>query len=138
MTEPDVAQRSVGAVTVLVPDYDEAIEYFVNTLGFTLNEDTRISADKRWVTVSPGTGTRLLLAKAKGKRQSAAIGCQAGGRVFLFLTTDDFWRDYRNLRGRGVEFQQEPRNEEYGMVAVFKDKYGNLWDLIEKRSDWAS
>ena len=138
MTESDEAQRSVGAVTVLVPDYDEAIEYFVNTLGFTLNEDTKISEDKRWVTVSPGTGTHLLLAKAKGKRQSAAIGCQTGGRVFLFLTTDDFWRDYRNLRSLGVEFQQEPRNEEYGIVAVFKDKYGNLWDLIEQRSDRAS
>ena len=138
MTESDVAQRSVSAVAVLVPDYDEAIEYFVNTLGFTLSEDTRISEDKRWVTVSPGSGTRLLLAKAKGKRQSAVIGCQTGGRVFLFLTTDDFSRDYRNLRSRGVEFQQEPRNEEYGIVAVFKDKYGNLWDLVEQRSDWAS
>ena len=135
MTESDVSQRSVGAVSILVPDYDEAIDYFVNTLGFTLNEDTRISEEKRWVTVSPGTGTRLLLAKAKGKRQSAAIGRQSGGRVFLFLTTDNFWRDYRTFRNRGVEFQQEPRYEEYGIVAVFKDKFGNLWDLIGQRSE---
>ncbi len=135
MAESGVPQRSVGAVTVLVPDYDEAIDYFVNTLGFTLNEDTRISEEKRWITVSPGAGTRLLLAKAKGKRQSAAIGCQSGGRVFLFLTTDDFWRDYRAFRSSGVEFQQEPRYEEYGIVAVFKDIYGNLWDLIQQRPD---
>ena len=135
MTESDVPKRSVGAVTVLVPDYDEAIDYFVNTLGFTLNEDTRISEEKRWVTVSPGTGTCLLLAKAKGKRQSAAIGCQTGGRVFLFLTTDKFWRDFRIFRSRGVEFQEDPRREEYGTVAVFKDRYGNLWDLIEQRVD---
>ena len=125
MTESGVPHRSVGAVTVLVPDYDEAIDYFVNTLGFTLNEDTRISEEKRWITVSPGAG----------KRQSAAIGCQSGGRVFLFLTTDDFWRDYRAFRSSGVEFQQEPRYEEYGIVAVFKDIYGNLWDLIQQRPD---
>lgn len=135
MTESDVPKRSVGAVTVLVPDYDEAIDYFVNTLGFTLNEDTRISEEKRWVMVSPGTGTCLLLAKAKGKRQSAAIGCQTGGRVFLFLTTDNFWRDFRIFRSRGVEFQEDPRREEYGTVAVFKDRYGNLWDLFEQRVD---
>ena len=135
MTESGVPKRSVGAVTVLVPDYDEAIDYFVNTLGFTLNEDTRISEEKRWVMVSPGTGTCLLLAKAKGKRQSAAIGCQTGGRVFLFLTTDNFWRDFRIFRSRGVEFQEDPRREEYGTVAVFKDRYGNLWDLIEQRVD---
>ena len=138
MAASDVPQRSVGAVTVLVPDYDEAIDYFVETLGFTLNEDTRISEEKRWVTVSPGNGTRLLLAKAQGKRQTAAIGRQSGGRVFLFLTTDDFWRDYRAFRSRGVEFQQEPRHEEYGTVAVFKDKYGNLWDLIEQHADQTS
>ena len=134
MTGTDTPRRSVGAVTVLVPDYQEAIDYFVGTLGFTLVEDTRLSEEKRWVLVSPGAGTCLLLAKARGERQSAAIGNQSGGRVFLFLTTDDFWRDYRTYMKRGVEFQEEPRHEEYGMVAVFKDRYGNRWDLIERDS----
>ncbi len=127
-------QRSVGAVAILVPDYREAIEYFVGTLGFTLIEDTRLSEEKRWVLVSPGSGTSLLLAKAQGERQRAAIGNQSGGRVFLFLTTDDFWRDYRTYISRGVEFQEEPRHAEYGMVAVFTDKYGNRWDLIEQHA----
>ena len=134
MTRIDIPRRSVGAVTVLVPDYQEAIDYFVGTLGFTLIEDTRLSEEKRWVPVSPGAGTCLLLAKARGERQSAAIGNQSGGRVFLFLTTDDFWRDYRTYMKRGVAFQEEPRHEEYGMVAVFKDRYGNRWDLIERDS----
>ena len=127
-----IPKRSVGAVAILVPDYQEAIEYFVDTLGFTLLEDTRFSDEKRWVLVSPGSGTSLLLAKAKGERQRAAIGNQTGGRVFLFLTTDDFWRDYRMYLTRGVEFLEEPRHEEYGMVAVFADRYGNRWDLIER------
>ena len=134
MTGTDIPRRSVGAVTVLVPDYQEAIDYFVGTLGFTLVEDTRLSEEKRWVLVSPGAGACLLLAKARGERQSAAIGNQSGGRVFLFLTTDDFWRDYRTYTKRGVEFQEEPRHEEYGMVAVFEDRYGNRWDLIERDS----
>ena len=134
MTETDTPRRSVGAVTILVPDYQEAIDYFTGTLGFTLVEDTRLSEEKRWVMVAPGAGTCLLLAKAKGERQVSAIGNQSGGRVFLFLTTDDFWRDYRTYVNRGVKFQQEPRHEEYGMVAVFADKYGNRWDLIERAS----
>ena len=134
MTETDIPRRSVGAVTILVPDYQEAIDYFVGTLGFTLMEDTRLSEEKRWVMVSPGAGTCLLLAKAKGERQISAIGSQSGGRVFLFLTTDNFWRDYRTYVNRGVKFQQEPRHEEYGIVAVFADKYGNRWDLIERAS----
>ena len=134
MTESEIPHRSVGAVTVLVPDYDEAIDYFVGTLDFTLIEDTRLSEEKRWVVVSPGFGTCLLLAKASGERQVAAIGNQSGGRVFLFLTTDDFWRDYRTYTGRGVEFQEEPRHEVYGIVSVFTDKYGNRWDLIERNS----
>ena len=124
-------RRSVGAVAILVPDYREAIDYFVGTLGFTLVEDRQLSEEKRWVLVSPGAGTPLLLAKAEGERQEAAIGNQSGGRVFLFLTTDDFWRDYRAYKSQGVEFQEEPRHEEYGIVAVFTDKYGNRWDLIE-------
>ncbi|MDD9990754.1 MAG: VOC family protein [Rhodospirillales bacterium] len=134
MTETDIPRRSIGAVTVLVPDYQEAIDYFVGTLGFTLVEDTRLSEEKRWVLVSPGAGTCLLMAKAKGERQSAAVGDQSGGRVFLFLTTADFWRDYLTYMSRGVEFQQEPRHEEYGIVAVFTDKFGNRWDLIQRES----
>ena len=135
MTETDTRlDRSVSAVTILVPDYQEAIDYFVGTLGFALVEDTRLSEEKRWVLVSPGAGTCLLLAKANGERQMAAIGNQSGGRVFLFLTTDDFWRDYRIYASRGVAFQEEPRQEEYGIVAVFTDKYGNQWDFIERAS----
>ena len=135
MAETGIPRRSVGAVTILVPDYEEAIDYFVGTLGFTLVEDTKLSEEKRWVLVSPGDGTSLLLAKAKGERQSTAIGNQSGGRVFLFLTTDDFWRDYRTYMSRGVAFQEEPRREEYGIVAVFTDRYGNRWDLIERASN---
>ena len=131
MAESGRHRWSIGAVAVLVPDYREAIDYYVSTLGFTLIEDTKLPEDRRWVLVSPGAGTSLLLAKAEGERQCAAIGNQAGGRVFLFLTTDDFWRDYRTYVMRGVEFQEEPRQEEYGTVAVFTDKFGNRWDLIE-------
>ena len=130
MTENHIAQRSVGAVTILIPDYQEAIDYLVGTLGFKPIEDTRFSEEKRWVLVSPGVGTCLLLAKANGEHQAATIGNQSGGRVFLFLTTDDFWRDYRMYMKRGVEFQEEPRHEDYGMVAVFADKFGNRWDLM--------
>ena len=134
MAEIDIPRRSVGAVTILVPDYEGAIDYYVNTLGFALVEDSRLSDEKRWVVVSPGAGTCLLLAKAKSERQIAAIGNQSGGRVFLFLTTDDFWRDYRTYVSRGVEYREEPRHEEYGTVAVFSDKYGNRWDLVERSS----
>ena len=131
MVETGRHRRSVGAVAILVPDYREAIDYYVGTLGFVLVEDTKLPDDKRWVLVSPGAGTNLLLAKAEDERQCAAIGNQSGGRVFLFLTTDDFWRDYRTYLERGIEFQEEPRHEEYGTVAVFTDKFGNKWDLIE-------
>ena len=134
MQATDISQRTFGAVALLVPDYQEAIDYFVGTLGFTLVEDTRLSDGKRWVLVSPGAGTPLLLAKASGERQQAAIGDQSGGRVFLFLTTDDFWRDYQDYVNRGVEFEEEPRREAYGTVAVFTDRYGNRWDLIEPSS----
>ena len=134
MSATEIPRRSVGAVALLVPDYQEAIDYFVGTLGFTLIEDTRHSEGKRWVRVSPGAGTPLLLAEANGERQRAAIGNQSGGRVFLFLTTDDFWRDYRDYVSRGVEFEEEPRQEAYGTVAVFTDMYGNRWDLIEPNS----
>lgn len=131
MAETGKHRRSIGAVAILVPDYREAIDYYVGKLGFTLIEDTELPDDQRWVLVSPGAGTPLLLAKARGERQGAAVGNQSGGRVFLFLTTDDFWRDYRTYVKRGVEFQEEPRREEYGTVAVFTDKFGNKWDLIE-------
>ncbi len=134
MPANDIPRRSVGAVALLVPDYQEAIDYFVGTLGFTLVEGTRLSEGRRWVLVSPGAGTPLLLAEANGERQRTAIGNQSGGRVFLFLTTDDFWRDHRDYLSRGVEFEEEPRQEAYGTVAVFTDMYGNRWDLIEPSS----
>ena len=134
MTGTDIPRRSVGAVTVLVPDYQEAIDYFVGTLGFTLVEDTRLSEEKRgsWFRRAPVHVFfwRRREANAKAPRS----GTSPGGRVFLFLTTDDFWRDYRAYMKRGVEFQEEPRREEYGMVAVFEDRYGNRWDLIERDS----
>ena len=122
----------LGAVAYLVRDYDEAIEWFTHSLAFRLIEDTHLSARKRWVVVEPsGGGTRLLLAKADGTAQQAAIGAQAGGRVFLFLHTDDFARDHAAMRAKGVKFHEEPRREAYGTVAVFEDLYGMKWDLIE-------
>jgi lactoylglutathione lyase len=118
-----------------VREYDEAVAFFTGQLGFTLLEDTPLGAGKRWVRVGPpGGGTALLLARAATPEQLARVGDQAGGRVFLFLTTDDFWRDYRALRARGVRFVEEPRTEDYGTVAVFLDLYGNRWDLIGPRA----
>ena len=127
-------KQSIGYVALVVRDYDEAIEYYVDTLGFRLVEDTHIEAqDKRWVLVAPPglTETRLLLARAVGEEQSSRIGNQTGGRVFLFLHTDDFWRDYEAFRSKGVVFVRDPKEESYGTVAVFRDLYGNLWDLLE-------
>ena len=129
-------KQSLGNIALVVRDYDEAIRFFVDTLGFTLIEDTFLEAqNKRWVVVAPpgSSGTRLLLARAVGERQQSRIGDQTGGRVFLFLHTDDFWRDYNAYKGKGVEFVREPNEEPYGTVAVFKDLYGNLWDLIQPR-----
>ena len=127
-------KQSIGAVTVLVHDYDEAIRYYTETLGFELVADTPVGNGKRWVQVaSPGGQTRLLLAQAAGPAQQARVGDQTGGRVFLFLVTDDFRRDYNEMRARGVEFCEAPREEAYGTVVVFKDLYGNKWDLIEHR-----
>ena len=126
--------QQLGQLTLLVSDYDEAIHYYTAILGFELLEDTQMSETKRWVRVSPpGSACHLLLAKAANESQQAQIGLQAGGRVFLFLYTDDFWRDYRRYTARGVEFIREPSEETYGTVSVFKDLYGNLWDLIEPR-----
>lgn len=126
--------QHLGALAFLVRDYEEAIRFFTDTLGFTLVEDTPIAGDKRWVVLSPGPhGTQLLLAKASSPEQDACVGRQAGGRVFLFLNTDDFWRDVRRMLANGVRFLEEPRSEPYGTVAVFEDLYGNKWDLIEPR-----
>jgi catechol 2,3-dioxygenase-like lactoylglutathione lyase family enzyme len=126
-----MSQR-LGLTALLVRDYDEAIAFYVGKLGFELCEDTRLSADKRWVVVAPpGGGAGLLLARAANDRQIAAIGEQSGGRVFLFLETDDFVRDHAAYVERGVSFVEPPRREAYGTVAVFEDLYGNRWDLIE-------
>ncbi len=126
--------QSLALIAVVIRDYDEAIGFYVGKLGFELVEDTyQPEQDKRWVVVRPkGDGqTAILLARASEPRQEAFIGDQSGGRVFLFLQTDDFWRDYETYQGLGIEFVREPKVESYGTVAVFKDLYGNLWDLIE-------
>jgi catechol 2,3-dioxygenase-like lactoylglutathione lyase family enzyme len=128
--------QSIDAIALVVRDYDEAIGFFVGILGFTLIEDTFIEAqNKRWVVVAPSgsTGPRLLLARAANEEQQSRIGNQTGGRVFLFLHTDDFWRDYNAYKSKGVVFVREPKQESYGTVAVFKDLYGNLWDLVRPK-----
>jgi catechol 2,3-dioxygenase-like lactoylglutathione lyase family enzyme len=129
--------QSIGQVAVVVRDYDEALSFYIGTLGFSLVEDTYVpEQDKRWVVVSPpgATESRLLLARAASGEQATRIGNQTGGRVFLFLFTDDFWRDYRSYKAKGVTFIREPREEPYGTVAVFQDLYGNLWDLLQPRN----
>lgn len=126
--------QSLAHVALLVRDYDEAIAFFTGTLGFRLVEDTEQPAQhKRWVVVAPpgSTGCSILLARASTPEQERFIGNQAGGRVFLFLQTDDFWRDHRAMVARGVTFTREPKTESYGTVAVFADLYGNLWDLVQ-------
>ncbi len=131
-------KQSIVHIALVVRDYDEAIEFYTKKLRFTLIEDTYQSEqDKRWVVIAPSgsSGTTLLLAKASKPEQEAFIGNQAGGRVFLFLNTDDFWRDYNEMVSHGIEFVREPKKETYGMVAVFKDLYGNLWDLLELNDD---
>lgn len=125
-------------MALVVRDYDEAIEFYTRTLRFRLVEDTYQPAqDKRWVVVAPpgSDGATLLLAKASNPEQQAFVGNQTGGRVFLFLNTDDFWRDYNEMIERGVNFIREPKTESYGIVAVFEDLYGNLWDLLQLNSD---
>lgn len=123
----------LALVALLVREYDEALDFYVGRLGFTLVEDRPVPAQgKRWVVVAPrGGGARLLLARAADAEQASRVGNQTGGRVFLFLHSDDFWRDYRTYRERGVEFVRAPREEPYGTVAVFRDLYGNLWDLLQ-------
>ena len=130
-----MAQR-IGALALLVRDYDEAIAYYTRILGFDLIEDTPLEGGKRWVLVAPagGRGTALLLARAVGQAQVARVGDQTGGRVFLFLHTDDFRRDYHAMGERGVQFTEEPRHEPYGTVAGVTDLYGNRWDLLELKT----
>ena len=132
--------RRIATVTLVVADYDEAIAWYTEKLGFQLIDDVDLGGGKRWVTVSTGAGARLLLAKAdvflsgaNGKTQVAAVGNQTGGRVAFFLETADFARDHASMKDRGVQFREEPRHEAYGTVAVFADLYGNLWDLIQPR-----
>jgi catechol 2,3-dioxygenase-like lactoylglutathione lyase family enzyme len=127
--------QQLAHVAVLVHEYDEAIAFYTQKLGFELVADTQLGPDKRWVLVAPagpaGVGPSLLLAKAEGAEQLSRVGNQTGGRVFLFLNTDDFWRDYHLYTSRGVAFQETPREESYATVAVFADLYGNLWDLLQ-------
>lgn len=126
--------QKITHVTMLVRDYDEAIAFFTSAMGFQLIEDTPLGDGKRWVLVGPrgSTGSSLLLAQAT-QEQSSSIGNQSGGRVFLFLHTDDFGRDYRAMIAKGVKFTEEPRREGYGTVAVFEDLYGNRWDLLQPK-----
>ncbi len=128
--------QSIIHVALVVRDYDEAIDFYCQKLHFELVEDSyQPEQDKRWVVVAPpgSNGTHLLLARASTTEQEASIGSQTGGRVFLFLSTDDFWRDYNEMRSAGINFVREPKDEPYGTVGVFEDLYGNLWDLIERK-----
>jgi len=128
-------RQSIVHVALVVRDYDEAIEFYTNKLHFTLVEDTyQPEQNKRWVVVSPpnSVGTTLLLAKAASAEQEAFVGNQSGGRVFLFLNTDDFWRDYNEMVAKGIKFVREPKHAPYGTVAVFEDLYGNQWDLLQR------
>jgi len=125
--------QSIATIALVVKSYDEAIAFYHDTLGFDLAEDTPLDGDKRWVVMAPAgkSGARLLLARADGPIQEAAIGNQAGGRVMFFLETDDFAGDHARMLAEGVQFLEAPRQEPYGKVAVFVDLYGNKWDLIE-------
>jgi len=129
-------QQTIGAITLVVPDYDQALAFYVGQLGFTLVEDLD-QGHKRWVTVrppgSPSTSATLLIAQAANDDQRAAIGNQSGGRVFLFLETDDFDRDHRRMIAAGVKFEESPRDEIYGRVAVWRDPFGNRWDLLQRK-----
>ncbi|PLX12575.1 MAG: hypothetical protein C0597_13025 [Marinilabiliales bacterium] len=131
-------KQSIIHIALVVRDYDEAIEFYTKKLNFELIEDTyQPEQDKRWVVVSPpgSSGTTILLARASKPIQKDFVGNQAGGRVFLFLNTDDFWRDYNDMITKGIEFVREPKEADYGTVAVFKDLYGNLWDLLQLNAD---
>jgi catechol 2,3-dioxygenase-like lactoylglutathione lyase family enzyme len=127
--------RSIALATLVVREYDEAISFFTDALRFTLVEDTPLGPGKRWVVVAPSAsqGASLLLAKASTPEQVAHVGNQSGGRVLLFLHTSDFWNDYHHMKSRGVTFTEEPREEPYGLVVVFRDLYGNKWDLVQPK-----
>ena len=133
LTAFSTTMQTLGYVALVVRDYDEALAFYTQTLNFKLIEDTRLSEEKRWVLIAPpgSQGTSLLLARAATPEQVSRIGNQTGGRVFLFLHTDDFWRDYREMIGRKVKFTRPPSEESYGTVAVFEDLYGNQWDLLQ-------
>jgi catechol 2,3-dioxygenase-like lactoylglutathione lyase family enzyme len=123
----------IGAITIIVPDYDAGIAFYVGVMGFTLTQDVD-QGHKRWVTVEPpGGGTRLVLARAENAQQQAAIGHQGAGRVWLFLQSDNFTRDHARMQAAGVTFEEDPRHEPYGSVAVWRDPFGNRWDLIGPR-----
>ncbi|NNN85682.1 VOC family protein [Vibrio sp. A8-1] len=134
---PKVVQQQIGNIALVVENYDDAIDFYTKKLQFTLVEDTDLGGGKRWVQVSPpnSNGTNLLLAQASTDEQTQFIGNQTGGRVFLFLQTNDFWRDYERMKANGVVFNESPRIEEYGTVVVFQDLYGNKWDLLQLSSD---
>ena len=125
-------QQKIGSVALVVENYDDAIEFYTHKLNFELIEDTDLGDGKRWVLISPpnGNGTNLLLAQASNEEQQKSVGNQTGGRVFLFLHTNDFWRDYEDMKKKGVVFNEEPRKEVYGTVVVFQDLYGTKWDLL--------
>ncbi len=129
-------KQEIIQLALVVADYDEALAFYTKTLHFRLIEDSRMSDVKRWVVIAPpgSDGCRILLAKAATEEQRSHIGNQTGGRVFLFLHTDDFWRDYNEMKSKGVRFVREPAEEPYGTVTVFQDLYGNLWDLIQPRN----
>jgi catechol 2,3-dioxygenase-like lactoylglutathione lyase family enzyme len=126
-------KQYIGSIALVVADYDEAIDWYTRVLGFSLIDDTDMGGGKRWVVVAPpgATETRVLLAKATSPEQSARVGDQTGGRVFLLLHTDNFWRDYRRMEAAGATFCETPREEAYGTVVVFQDLYGNKWDLLQ-------
>jgi catechol 2,3-dioxygenase-like lactoylglutathione lyase family enzyme len=132
--------QTLGHVTLVVRNYDEAVAFFTNALGFRVIEDIVMGEGKRWILVGPpnSRGTSLLLAQASTPEQVSRIGNQTGGRVFLFLHTDDFWRDYREMKARDVKFNEKPREEAFGRVAVFEDLYGNKWDLLELKDNSSS
>ena len=133
-------RQRIAHIALVVKDYDEAIDFYTNKLDFDLREDTKIDENKRWVLVAPPGSKEccLLLAKAANEQQSRSIGNQTGGRVFLFLYTDNFWRDYTKMVSRNVNFVRPPAEYEYGHVAVFEDLYGNLWDLLEPNENYKS
>lgn len=126
-------KQEIALIALVVKDYDEAIDFYTRKLLFSLVEDTALSETKRWIVIAPpgSTGTRILLARAANQEQLSSIGHQTGGRVFLFLHTDDFWRDFNRMTANDINFVRPPHEEPYGQVAVFEDLYGNLWDLIQ-------